>query len=72
MVDEVERIVREQFKEKGIHVIKLSLLGSMRLPKDIQETMNAQRTRLSVMCVSMALSSRLHFVGDEFAGDPPG
>lgn len=42
MVDEVEKRVREMFKDKGIHVIKLSLLGRIRLPEEIQQTMNAQ------------------------------
>lgn len=42
MVDEVEKRVRDMFKTRGIHVTKLSLLGSIRLPPDIQATMNAQ------------------------------
>lgn len=42
MTDEVERIVREQFAAKGIHVTKLSMLSRARLPDEIQQTMNAQ------------------------------
>lgn len=42
MTDEVERRVREMFAPKGIVVKKLSLLGKIRLPNDIQDTMNAQ------------------------------
>lgn len=42
MTDEVENRVRKMFADKGIHVIKLSLLGRIRLPEEIQQTMNAQ------------------------------
>jgi regulator of protease activity HflC (stomatin/prohibitin superfamily) len=42
LTDEVEKRVRDMFASKGIRVIKLSLLGRIRLPDEIQQTMNAQ------------------------------
>jgi regulator of protease activity HflC (stomatin/prohibitin superfamily) len=42
MVDQVEKLVREQVKDNGINVIKLSLLGRIRLPEQVVQALNAK------------------------------